>query len=107
MAPALARVGSSVPLAHKESIKMHTIDEIAASSISQNRSRGGATLTNISGAALTRLKQINEKWAEWLGRPQEQPEVEPTEPEEVDESGGGEPAPEDPPPGSVLPRRRL
>jgi len=84
---------------------MHTIDEIAALLHIHKTAHEVGNLTNISGAALTRLKQINEEMGpNGFGRSQEQSEV---ESEEVDESGDGEPAPEDPPPGAVLPRRRL
>lgn len=76
MAPALVPVGSSVPLAHKESIKMHTIDEIAALLHIHKTAHEVGNLTNISGAALYRLRQINEEMGpNGFGRPQEQPET--------------------------------
>jgi len=46
---------------------MHTIDEIACPPpYPQKPLTRWANLTNISGAALTRLSRSTRKWAEWL-----------------------------------------
>jgi len=55
---------------------MHTIDEIAALLHIHKTAHEVGNLTNISGAALTRLRQINQEMGpNGFGRPPEQPET--------------------------------